>query len=112
LWDNIIFKELWIMARSSRWIIEHDWEHFRQWHIYKSAISWTSKNRDTFSSLFATLYLKNVIARRSTLHRLHAASKSLRELKEGKDLFPLLLSSLERFVYSWCWVYFLDHLSI
>jgi hypothetical protein len=35
-----------------RWIIEHDGEYFYKWHISKSAISWTSKNRGMFSLLF------------------------------------------------------------
>jgi hypothetical protein len=38
-----------------RWIIEHDEEYFREWQIYKSAISSTRKNRHTFSLLFGHL---------------------------------------------------------
>jgi hypothetical protein len=34
------------------WIIEHDGEYFQKWQIYKSAISWTSQNRRTFSLIF------------------------------------------------------------
>jgi hypothetical protein len=35
-----------------RWVIEHDGEHFRKWHISNSVISWTSENQRTFSLLF------------------------------------------------------------
>jgi hypothetical protein len=47
LWDSITFEELQMVfelwSDRWRWIIEHDGEYFPKWHIYKSAISWTSK---------------------------------------------------------------------
>jgi hypothetical protein len=55
LWDDIIFEELQMVFESWRdrlcWIIEHDGEYFRKSDIYKSAISWTSNTRRTFSFL-------------------------------------------------------------
>jgi hypothetical protein len=58
------FKNCGIMSllKSFKWylnhgaigcaIIEHDGTYFRKWHIYKSPISWTSKNQRMFSLLF------------------------------------------------------------
>jgi hypothetical protein len=57
LWDHIMFEELQIEFESSRdrlrWIIEHDREDFGHLQICKSAISWTRKNRRSFSLLFS-----------------------------------------------------------
>jgi hypothetical protein len=56
LWDNITFQELQMGFESSRdrllWIIEDHGEYIRESHICKSGISWTRKNRGTFSLLF------------------------------------------------------------
>jgi hypothetical protein len=42
LWENITFEELQMVFESWRnqlcWIIEHDGEYFRKWHICNSAI--------------------------------------------------------------------------
>jgi hypothetical protein len=43
-----------------RRIIEHDGEYFRKWHICKSAISWRSRNRDTFPILFGHAVIRDI----------------------------------------------------